>query len=79
MAFAYALRQGYDGILQIDGNNKDGFEAIPEFIKGLQEGYDYVQGSRFIKGGVATNTPWARWFGVRFLASPILSIGSGFW
>jgi glycosyltransferase involved in cell wall biosynthesis len=79
MAFAYALQEGYEGILQIDGNNKDGVEAIPDFIRGLQEGYDYVQASRFIKGGKAINTPLARWIGVRFLASPILSLGAGRW
>jgi dolichol-phosphate mannosyltransferase len=79
MAFAYALQEGYEGILQVDGNNKDGVEAIPDFIRGLQEGYDYVQASRFIKGGKAINTPLARWIGVRFLASPILSLGAGRW
>ncbi len=79
MAFAYALRQGYKGILQIDGNHKDGFEAIPKFIEALNDGYDYVQGSRFIPGGKAVNTPPIRWVGVRLLASPILSLGSGHW
>jgi len=79
MAFAYALKQGYEGILQVDGNHKDGIEAIPEFIKELQEGYDYVQGSRFIKGGQAVNTPVIRWFAVRFLASPILSLSCRHW
>lgn len=79
MGFAYGLKQGYDGIIQIDGNNKDGVEAIPKFIKALDEGFDYVQGSRFIKGGKAVNTPSLRYFAVRFLAAPILSLGALFW
>lgn len=79
MAFAYALEQGYEGVIQIDGNNKDGVEKIPEFIKELDKGFDYIQGSRFIKGGKAINTPWLRWLAVRFLGSPILSLGAGFW
>ncbi len=79
MAFSYGLKQGYKGIIQIDGNNKDGVEAIPDFIKALNEGYDYVQGSRFIKGGKAINTPPLRFFAVRFLAAPILSLGAGYW
>lgn len=79
MAFAYALKQGYQGVIQIDGNNKDGVEAIPDFIQALDSGFDYVQGSRFIKGGKAINTPPMRYFAVRILAAPILSLGAGFW
>lgn len=79
MAFAYALKQGYQGIIQIDGNNKDGVQAMPDFIKALDEGFDYIQGSRFIKGGKAINTPPMRYFAVRFLAAPVLSLGAGFW
>lgn len=79
MGFAYALRQGYEGIIQIDGNNKDGVEGIPKFIKGLDEGFDYLQGSRFIKGGKEINTPPLRWLAIKLLATPILNIGAGFW
>lgn len=79
MAFSYALEQGYEGIVQIDGNNKDGVEAIPDFIKALDEGFDYVQGSRFLKGGKAINTPPLRFLAVRILAAPILSFGAGYW
>lgn len=79
MAFAYALRQGYDGIIQLDGNNKDGIEKIPRFIKVLDEGCDYVQGSRFIKDGAAVNTPILRYLAVRFLASPLISFGARHW
>ena len=78
MAFSYGLKQGYEGIIQIDGNNKDGVEAIPEFIKGLDQGWDYLQGSRFIKGGHAINTPLLRFLAVKFLASPLISLGAGY-
>lgn len=79
MGFSYALMQGYQGIIQIDGNNKDGVKAISDFIKALDEGYDYVQGSRFIKGGKAVNTPPLRLLAVKLLAAPILSLGARFW
>lgn len=79
MGFAYALRQGYKGIIQIDGNNKDGLEAIPSFIDALEDGFDYIQGSRFIKGGKAINTPFIRLIGIRFLASPLLSLAAKYW
>lgn len=79
MAFSYALKRGYKGVIQIDGNNKDGVEAIPDFIKALEDGYDYIQGSRFIEGGKAVNTPPLRYLAVRLLASPILSLGARHW
>ena len=52
-----ALQRGYKGILTIDGNNKDSIESVPLFIQKLEQGYDLVQGSRFVKGGRAVNTP----------------------
>lgn len=79
MGFSYALKQGYEGIIQIDGNNKDGVEAVPDFIKEMDSGFDYIQGSRYIKGGKAVNTPLLRWLAVRFLGSPVLSLGAGYW
>ena len=56
MGMYFALDRNYKGILTIDGNNKDSIEDVPEFIAKLQEGYDLVQGSRFIRGGHATDT-----------------------
>ena len=65
MGLHFALERGYEGILTIDGNNKDSIESVPLFIEKLSEGYDLVQGSRFIKGGKAVNTPLSRWLAVR--------------
>lgn len=77
-AYAFALEQGYDGIITIDGNDKDDPEAIPSFIAALQQGVDFVQASRFISGGIAENTPKLRDFAIRFIHAPILSLFSGF-
>lgn len=77
-AYDYVLTQGYEGILTIDGNDKDDPEAIPRFIDKLKEGYDFVQASRFVKGGKAINTPWSRLLAIRFIHAPILSFFSGF-
>jgi dolichol-phosphate mannosyltransferase len=78
MAIGYAMEQGYEGIITIDGNGKDGVEAIPDFIRALDEGYDLVQGSRFAKGGIHKNTPLERYVGVRFVVAPVLAT-CGFW
>jgi glycosyltransferase involved in cell wall biosynthesis len=78
MAFAYTMDQGYDGVVVIDGNGKDHVDTMPTFIKLLDDGYDHVQGSRFIPGGKAINTPLERLIGVRALHAPLLSLASGF-
>jgi glycosyltransferase involved in cell wall biosynthesis len=43
--YAFALEQGYEGIITIDGNDKDDPDAIPQFIAALKEGVDFVQAS----------------------------------
>ena len=78
MAFAYALEQGYHGVVTIDGNDKDDPAAIPAFLEALAHGYDHIQGSRFINGGVAEHTPVSRLLGVRLLHAPLISLSSGF-
>lgn len=77
-AYAFALDQGYEGIVTIDGNDKDDPEAIPRFIEALKNGIDFVQASRFLPGGVAINTPKSRDFAIRYIHAPCLSIASGF-
>jgi glycosyltransferase involved in cell wall biosynthesis len=78
MAFAYALKEGYKGVIVVDGNNKDDTTAIPLFNQALDDGYDHIQGSRFIKGGKAINTPLERLLGVHILHSPVVSLSAGF-
>lgn len=77
IGFAWALARGYEGIVTIDGNGKDDFNAIPEFTVRLDEGFDYVQGSRYMPGGIAEHTPLDREIGVRYLHAPLISIGAG--
>ncbi len=77
-AYAFALEQGFAGIVTIDGNDKDDPEAIPRFIAALDEGVDFVQASRFVEGGIAENTPRSRDMAIRFIHAPILSLSSGF-
>ena len=74
MGFWWALERGYKGIITIDGNNKDSIEDVPHFIEKLEEGYDLVQGSRFVKGGKAINTPFIRTVSVKLIHAPIISI-----
>ena len=67
LAFAYAMRQGYEGVVQLDGNNKDGVNA----------GADYAQGNRFGPGGEQVNTPIVRLLAIRALHAPLVSVAAG--
>lgn len=79
MGFWWALERGYKGIITVDGNNKDSIEDVPRFIEKLEEGYDFVQGSRFIKGGHGVRTPFIRLLSVRLLHAPVISLTAGQW
>ena len=74
MGFWFALQRGYEGIITIDGNNKDSIESVPLFIEKLEQEFDFVQGSRYVKGGKAINTPKIRHFAVKFIHSPLISL-----
>lgn len=74
MGFYWALMRGYEGVITIDGNNKDSIEDVIKFIEKLDEGYDFIQGSRFIEGGQAINTPLARHMAVKFIHAPVISL-----
>ncbi len=79
MAYSWCLDEGYEGIVTIDGNGKDGVEAIAEMCRKLDDGYDYVQGSRYRPGGKAENTPFERTVGNRLIHAPLLSIAGRHW
>lgn len=76
MALAWSLHEGYEGVIVVDGNGKDDISAIPDFIKRLDEGYDHIQGSRFIPGGKAINTPLSREIGLHLIHAPLISLAA---
>ncbi|UNK02051.1 glycosyltransferase [Ralstonia insidiosa] len=69
-AYAYCLKEGYRSIVTIDGNDKDDPEAISRFIAALDDGYDFVQASRFVRGGQEENTPLSRSLAIRLIHAP---------
>ena len=77
--YAWCLLQDYKAIITIDGNGKDGAETIPDFIAAIEEGYGYVQASRFIRGGKSANTPLVRLLAIRLLHAPLLSLAARKW
>lgn len=79
MAYAYALEEGYLGVITFDGNNKDDPKGIRFFVDLLDKKYDLVHGSRYITGGQAINTPFIRTLGIKLIHSPILSLTARHW
>lgn len=78
MGLWWALQRNYDGFITIDGNNKDSIDDVHKFVEKLEFGYDFVQGSRFIRGGKAINTPLCRLLAIKFIHTPLISLISRF-
>jgi len=49
--FKRAIKQGSDLIFSMDGDLSHNPKYIPDFLKKVNQGYDIVLGSRYIKGG----------------------------
>lgn len=79
MAFHHVLEDGYAGAVTIDGNGKDGVDALPRVRDALRAGCGFVQGSRFVPGGVHVNTPRSRYCAIRLVHAPLTSIGARRW
>jgi len=55
-----ALDCDRDVFIIMAGNGKDNPEEIPRLLAAIHDGYDYVQGSRFVTGGKSENLPLFR-------------------
>jgi dolichol-phosphate mannosyltransferase len=65
-AIGYGMKNHYDVITIMAGNGKDNPLEIPNLLRPiLEDGFDYVQGSRFLKGGRWDNLPPARYIMIR--------------
>ena len=65
-AIHYAAKAGYDIVVVVNGTGKTPARCIPGLLQPiLEEGYDFVQGSRYLKGGTRENLPLHRSIGTR--------------
>lgn len=78
LGYYYAMVNGYQGTITIDGNGKDGVDGIKRMVQMLDQGYDFIQGSRFLKGGAGVNTPKVREIAIRFMHVPVVNLLSGY-
>jgi hypothetical protein len=72
---AFALGEGYEGLIVIDGNGKDDHSAVPRFIELLDAGYDHAGMPCSRRPGI--NTPLSRSIGVKLLHAPLISVAAG--
>ncbi len=79
MAFGWALEEGYQGVVTVDGNGKDGVDAVPLLVESLERGVDFVQGSRFVPGGHHEHTPTSRLLAIRLVHAPVSSMLARHW
>jgi dolichol-phosphate mannosyltransferase len=63
--FQWANERDFDVIVVIAGNNKDAPEEIPRLLDPIADGADFVQGSRYLKGGRTGGMPAYRHFATR--------------
>lgn len=60
--FQVAIEEGADFIIEMDAGGSHNVEDLPKFLDKLDEGYDCVWGSRFMKGGGVKDLPAYRRF-----------------
>lgn len=71
-AIEHARAQKFDVLVILAGNDKDRPQEIPRLLKPIvEEGYDFVQGSRYLPGGDFGNMPLYRRLATQF-AHPLL-------
>ncbi len=58
--FRQAIADGAKFVIEMDGGGSHDPARLPQFIEKLEEGYDCVWGSRFMKGGSIKNHPLYR-------------------
>jgi dolichol-phosphate mannosyltransferase len=76
----YAVESGYDVVVHVAGNDKDDPLLIPRLLQPLrEEGYDYVQGSRYLKGGGFGRMPVYRVVATRLIHPLLFSLITRRW
>lgn len=64
----YALANGYDVIVHVAGNDKDDPLLISRLLEPIVgEGYDYAQGSRYLRGGAYGKMPAYRVIATKYI------------
>ena len=74
---AYGAEKGYEMVLFVSGNDKDAAEDVVKLTKAVDEGFDLVQGSRYLPGGTYGAMPFYRIISTRFIHPWLFSLIAG--
>lgn len=71
----YAQDNGYDVIVHMAGNDKDDPLLIPRLTKPIEEeGFDFIQGSRYLEAGSHGRMPLYRIFATHYVHPALFSL-----
>ncbi len=74
----YAQGKKADAIVVLAGNDKDNPEEIDRLLFAIfQEGYDFIQGSRYLNGGQFGQMPFYRILATRYVHPMLFSLITG--
>lgn len=73
----YARQQGYEAVFFASGNDKDLPEDVYKLKAAIEEGFDLVQGSRYLKGGVSGGMPAYRKVATHLIHPWLFSLVAG--
>jgi glycosyltransferase involved in cell wall biosynthesis len=74
--FRYALAEGYDAAVRLDGDGQHDASELPKLLGPLERGEaDFVIGSRFVDRGGSYRPPFARRLGIRVFARLVSILG----
>ena len=72
----YAKEHGYAAIFFVSGNDKDSPADVPKLKAAIEEGYDFVQGSRYLPGGGQGRMPSYRKIATRMIHPLVFSLSN---
>jgi dolichol-phosphate mannosyltransferase len=76
-AIDYGREHGFDVLVVLAGNDKDRPPEIPRLVRPIaEEGYDFVQGSRYLPGGDFGNMPLYRRLSTQFVHPLLFSLAA---
>ena len=73
-AMNFFIKKKIKSIIITDGNGKDDPRHVQNFIKKFEDGYDFVQGSRYLKKNMEKNTPILRKILIKLIHAPLTSV-----
>lgn len=76
-AIESARAEGFDVVVIMAGNDKDRPSEVPRLIAQIEQGADFVIGSRFLPGGRHDNTPIYRILATRFVHPGVVWLTTG--